>query len=133
ALRAPEYVRASRYLVVEGLLNFHTEALRTAHDVRVYLAPPEDLRRAWKLTRDCTRRGYTTDEVLHELDLRERDAAEFIRPQQAHADIVVSFHADHGTDPARLDADVLLRDTLPHPDLSPLLGDGNADGRGPLL
>ncbi|MGN6169126.1 MAG: phosphoribulokinase [Solirubrobacteraceae bacterium] len=132
-LGAPEYVRSSRYLVVEGLLNFHTEALRTAHDVRVYLAPPEELRRGWKLTRDCTRRGYNADEVLRELDMRERDAHHFIRPQQAHADIVVSFHPSHGNDPACLDADVLLRDTLPHPDLSPLLGDGSADGRGPLL
>ena len=132
-LGPPEYVRGSRYLVVEGLLNFHTEALRTAHDVRVYMAPPEELRRAWKLTRDCTRRGYTTDDVLRELDLREPDAARFIRPQQAYADIVVSFHVSHDDDPARLDADVLLRDTLPHPDLSPLLGDGSADGRGPLL
>jgi phosphoribulokinase len=132
-LRAPEYVRSSQYLVVEGLLNFHTEALRTAHDVRVFLAPPEELRRAWKLTRDCTRRGYSTDEVLRELDVRERDAAQFIRPQQAHADIVVSFHPRPGDDPACLDADVLLRDSLPHPDLSPLLGDGTADGRGPLL
>src|SRR5581483_4729152 len=132
-LGPPEYVRGSRYLVLEGLLNFHTEALRTAHHVRLYMAPPEELRRRWKVTRDCTRRGYTTDEVLRELDVRERDAAEFIRPQQAHADIVVSFHASNDADPAHLDADVLLRDTLPHPDLSPLLGDGSADGRGPLL
>ena len=67
------YVRSAPFLVVEGLLNFHTETLRTAQDVRVFLAPPEDLRRAWKLKRDCTRRSYTTDEVLRELDRRERD------------------------------------------------------------
>ncbi len=73
-LGRPEHVRAARFLVIEGLLNFHTETLRTAHDIRVFLAPPEDLRRAWKVKRDCTRRSYTTDEVLHELDLRERDA-----------------------------------------------------------
>ncbi len=126
-LRRPVYVRSARFLVVEGLLNFHTETLRTAHDVRVFLAPPEDLRRAWKLKRDCTRRSYTTDEVLRELDRRERDAAEFIRPQRRHADIVVAFHPSRSNDPAHLDADVLLCDTLPHPDLTPLL-DGNGDG-----
>ena len=38
----------------------------SVHDVRVALTPPEELRRAWKLKRDCTRRGYTTDEVLAE-------------------------------------------------------------------
>lgn len=123
-LRAPVLFRSTRFLVVEGLLNYHTGTLRTAHDVRVYVAPPEDLRRAWKLKRDCTRRGYTTDEVLSELDRRERDAGQYIRSQQAHADIVVTFRASASSDPSHLDADVLLRDSLPHPDLSPLL-----DGR----
>ena len=28
---------------MEGLLNFHTETLRSLHDVRVALAPPEEL------------------------------------------------------------------------------------------
>ena len=46
--------------------------------------PPEELRRAWKLKRDCTRRGYTTDEVLAELDRRERDA-DPVHPPPARA------------------------------------------------
>ena len=119
----PAYVRPAKFLLVEGLLNFHTETLRSLHDVRVVLAPPEELRRAWKLKRDCTRRGYTTDEVLAELDARQADAEAYVQPQRAFADIVVAFSS-------RLDADVILRDTLPHPDLSPLL-DGSE--RGPAL
>ena len=124
----PVYVRPAKFLLVEGLLNFHTETLRSLHDVSVVLAPPEDLRRAWKLKRDCTRRGYTTDEVLAELDARQVDAEQYIRPQRAYADIVVAFAQNSSTDPAHLDADVILRDTLPHPDLSPLLDDS-----GPAL
>jgi phosphoribulokinase len=128
-LEAPVYLRPARFLLVEGLLGFHTETMRLVHDVRVFLAPPEHLRRAWKVKRDCTRRGYTTDEVLRELDRREADAERYIRPQQAHADIVVSFRAGRGGDPACLDAEVVLRDTLEHPDLSPLL----REGAGPSL
>jgi phosphoribulokinase len=129
-LGRPRYLKPANYLVVEGLLSFHTETLRTAHDVCVFLAPPEELRRAWKLKRDCTRRGYTTDQVLWELDHRERDAEAFIRPQQEYADIVVSFRPHRGGDPAHLDAEVVLRDTLPHPDLAPLVDDTAA---GPSL
>jgi phosphoribulokinase len=114
----PVYMAPSRFLFVEGLLGYHTETLRTAHDVRVFLDPPEELRRAWKLKRDTTRRNYTTDEVLAELDRRERDADEFIRPQGEHADILVSFK--QGADPAHLDAEVVLRDSLSHPDISDL-------------
>jgi phosphoribulokinase len=128
--RPPVYVRPARFLVVEGLLNLHTETLRSLHDVRVMLTPPEALRRAWKLKRDCTRRGYTTDEVLAEMDRRQADAAEFVHPQRGHADIVVAFRSGRGGGPAHLDADVILRDTLPHPDLSPLLDVG---AEGPSL
>jgi phosphoribulokinase len=122
----PVYVRPASFLVVEGLLNFHTETLRSVHDVRVALMPPEQLRRAWKVKRDCTRRGYTTDEVLAELDRRQHDAEAFIQPQREHADIVIAFRPS-SRDPAHLDADVILRDTLPHPDLQPLL-DGTSSG-----
>ena len=130
SFRPPEYVRPATFLVVEGLLNFHTETLRSVHDVLVALAPPEELRRAWKLKRDCTRRGYTTDEVLAELDRRQRDAEAYIHPQRAHADIVVAFVPGASGDPEHLDADLILRDTLPHPDLAPLI---DGVGRGPLL
>jgi phosphoribulokinase len=121
---APVYVKPHDYTVVEGLLGYYTKDLCASYDVRVYLAPPEKLRRQWKVARDCSRRGYTTDQVLAELDRREPDSAAFIRPQESAADIVVSFNPRDGGDPAHLDAELLLRDGLPHPDLSPFIGNG---------
>ena len=120
----PEYVQPHRFAVVEGLLGYHTPQLRDCYDVRVYLAPPEGLRRRWKIQRDCSRRGYTTDQVLTELDRREPDSEVFIRPQQAYADIVVTFDASDEGDVEHLPAQLKLRNGLVHPDLSPLL---NAD------
>jgi phosphoribulokinase len=123
---SPEYVKPNAFTVVEGLLGFHTESMRARYDVRVYLAPPENLRRQWKVQRDCSRRGYTTDQVLAELDRRESDSAAFIRPQERWADIVLSFQpSERGTDADHLDANLLLRETLPHPDLEPFIGNGD--------
>jgi phosphoribulokinase len=122
---APVYVTPKRFTIVEGLLGFHTKASCEAYDLRVFLAPPEDLRRRWKVQRDCSRRGYTTDQVLAELDRREPDSAQFIRPQERHADMVVSFSEGDGGDPHALDAELLLRDSLPHPDLSPITEGGD--------
>ncbi len=115
----PAYVRPRPFTVVEGLLGYHLEEMRSVYDVRVFLNPPEELRRRWKVTRDCSRRGYTTDEVLAELDRREADSEAFIRPQRHYADLLVSFiepDADH--DLPHLDAELTLRDGLPHPDLT---------------
>jgi len=121
----PVYVKPEQFTVIEGLLGYHTEALRDCYDVRVYLAPPEDLRRSWKVQRDCSRRGYTTDQVLEELDRREPDSELYIRPQQRWADMVVSFKP--GGDQDHLDAEITLRQGLEHPDLSEFV-DGAANG-----
>jgi len=121
---APVYVRPRQFAVVEGLLGYHSDRLRQLYDVRVFLDPPEPLRRGWKVQRDCSRRGYTTDQVLEELDRREPDSEAFIRPQQRWADIVVSFTQPRGdADQAHLDAMITLRDALAHPDLASIVDD----------
>jgi phosphoribulokinase len=120
----PVYVQPERFTVIEGLLGYHLPEMRDVFDVRVFLNPPEELRRRWKVQRDCSRRGYTTDQVLAELDRREYDSAAFIRPQCRYADIVVSFMAPDGVlddDQTHLDAELTLYDGLPHPDLTPFV------------
>jgi phosphoribulokinase len=122
----PAHIRPERFTIIEGLLGYHLPEMRDVYDVRVFLAPPEELRRRWKVQRDCSRRGYTTDQVLAELDRREPDSEDFIRPQRRHADMLVSFlpaaDGEDGDQPA-LDAELTLRDALPHPDLTPFVND----------
>jgi phosphoribulokinase len=120
----PVYVGPKTFTVIEGLLGYYTADMRDVYDVRVFLAPPEDLRRKWKVDRDCSRRGYTTDQVLAELDRREPDSAAYIRPQERYADLVVSFMPGGTGEAEHLDAELMLREGLPHPDLSPFIGNG---------
>jgi phosphoribulokinase len=116
-----EYVAPATFAIVEGLLALHSEPMRELYDVRVYVDPPEDMRRKWKVQRDCSRRGYTTDDVLEELDRREGDAETYIRPQGRHADLVISFMPGDRGDQEHLDAKVTMRPSLVHPDLSVLI------------
>jgi phosphoribulokinase len=122
----PVYVFPKRFVVIEGLLGYHTQELSDAHDVRVFLAPPEELRREWKIKRDTSKRGYTEDQVLAELDKREPDSEAFIRPQKRHADMVVCFQP--GEDSEKLDAELTMSEGLPHPDLSVLLEENGGEG-----
>jgi phosphoribulokinase len=124
---AAEYVRPAQFTIVEGLLGFHTAAMRDRYDVRVFLDPPDDLRRRWKVQRDCSRRGYTTDQVLEELDRREADAEAYIRPQRRYADMVISFMPGDRGDQEHLDARVTMRPGLIHPELAPVV-DGSGGG-----
>jgi phosphoribulokinase len=131
SLVRPEYVRPREFVVVEGLLGFHSAVMRQFYDVKVFLDPPEDLRKVWKIKRDTTKRGYTAEQVLAEMTKREADTRDFIRPQREHADIVVRFYPPNGVvleeAGPHLNTRLVLRPTIPHPDLSYLLeGDGAA-------
>lgn len=121
----PDYVQPKEFVIVDGLLSFSTPTLRNFYDVKVFLAPPEDLRRVWKIKRDTTKRGYSVEQVRDALRKREPDSEAFIRPQRQHADVVVAFYPPRGVQPAdagpNLNVRLALRPTIPHPDLSYLL------------
>ncbi|MBA3249821.1 MAG: phosphoribulokinase [Geodermatophilaceae bacterium] len=120
----PELVEPREFVIVEGLLPLTTRMSRACFDVSVYLDPPEPLRHEWKIARDTGERGYERDQVEAELARREPESAEFIRPQRAHADIVVRFAPiDVREDPpgTPLSAELILRPTVGHPDLTDIL------------
>jgi phosphoribulokinase len=133
----PQYVKPERFVIVEGLLGFHSPVIRQFYDVKVFLEPPETLRRVWKIRRDTAKRGYTVDQVLDELEKREADSRDFLRPQRQHADIVVQFYPPEGV-PAEqanghLNVRLILRPTIPHPDMSYLCDAQDQSGGVRLL
>ncbi len=126
SLARPELVEPGEFVIVEGLLPLHSKLSRACFDVKVYLDPPEEIRREWKISRDTGKRGYTAEQVLAELDRREPESEAFIRPQRGHADIVVRFAPVPGRDDppgTPLSAELLLRPTIPHPDIAAQIGD----------
>lgn len=137
-LDAPEYVEPGEYMIVEGLLGYSTRAMRDCYDVKLYLEPQEELRAAWKMQRDVSKRGYTADEVRRQIEKRLRDGITFIRPQRTFADLVLSFRhpvasslgepeEDDKDTASYLNARHTLRPTLPHPDLTPIV-EGSKNG-----
>lgn len=131
---APVQVTPRQFLIVEGMLGFATPRLRECFAIKVFLDPPEELRRQWKISRDCAWRGYTVEQVNRKFERRASDSAEFIRPQRSWADMVVRFHAPQTpADQEQLNVQLTLRPTLPHPDLSDLLAQHDSDDGSPVL
>ncbi len=119
----PVYVDPKPFTIVEGLLGYYSEAMLDSYDVRVYLAPPEELRRRWKVRRDTSRRGYTTDQVLIELDRANPTRRRSSAPKSATR-TSSSRSARGRRRPDSLDASSAAQQP-PHPDLSLVVnGDG---------
>ncbi|MBW4541706.1 MAG: phosphoribulokinase [Myxacorys chilensis ATA2-1-KO14] len=131
---APLYVKPNKFIIIEGLLGYSTRAVQDCYDVKVYLSPPESLRAEWKVKRDTQKRGYTKEQVLAELAKREPDSEQFIRPQRSWADIIVSFcppKASNETN-GHLDARLVLRPTIPHPELTQVVSTDAANTKSAI-
>ena len=128
-----EVVEPGEIVIVEGLLPLADRSVRDAIDVAVFLEPEEELRHRWKLERDVFERGYSPKDVVAELQRREPDAAQYIRPQREYADVIVRFFRQEArTGDDRLSARVIVRPTLPFPALRELLGAFRARGETPV-
>ncbi|MDA8278475.1 MAG: phosphoribulokinase [Actinomycetota bacterium] len=122
-LERPVLFEPKDFVVVEGLFPLWSKLSRACFDVTVFLDPPEDIRRKWKVQRDVAQRGYTEEQVIADLEKREPESSAYIRPQRANADIVMSFakaHPNEGDD-VPLSVSILLRPTIDHPAISDLL------------
>jgi len=126
-LTRPELVEPNDFVIVEGLFPLYTKLARACFDVTVFLDPPEPTRREWKVRRDIAKRGYTREQVLAELAVREPESEAYIRPQRQHADVVVRFGpiaSRQDPEGTPLSAELMLRPTIRHPDLSGVLRPG---------
>ena len=66
----PSYIQPKEFIIVEGLLGYFTKTMRDCYDVKLYLAPPDDLNVPWKIKRDTQVRGYTKEAALREIRVR---------------------------------------------------------------
>ncbi len=132
---APVYIKPAKFVIIEGLLGYSTRGARDCYDVKVYLAPPESLRAKWKVKRDTLKRGYTEEQVLAELEKREPDSEQFIRPQRQWSDIVVSFYQPSEDDAqanGNLNVRLVLRPTIPHPDFAEIIKSTNGNSNSAI-
>jgi len=87
----PFQVNSNDFIIASGLHALYLPILRDCYNLSVYLDIDEELRRYFKLDRDVNQRGHTVERVLSSIEKREPDSKRFIRPQAAHADLVLSL------------------------------------------
>ncbi len=82
-------------ILVDGILIFHSEAVRALFDNLVYFDTAEDLRFARRLERDVKERGRTPDCVRKQFELQVKPMHDqFVEPSKAYADCVVADGGD---------------------------------------
>ncbi len=91
----PHKVESNDFIIVSGLHALYLPMLRNCYDLSIYLDIDEGLRRYLKLRRDVQQRGHSKEKVMTALQRREPDSVRFVRPQAAHASLIMSLQPIH--------------------------------------
>jgi uridine kinase len=85
-----ERVKASPFLVVEGLFALHYPELLPLYSLRVYVDTPDSLCFERRMKRDTEERGRTPESIRQQYEATVRPASvAFVRPSAANADLQI--------------------------------------------
>lgn len=61
-------------------------------DLKIYMDTDENLRRFWKIQRDINKRGYSSRDIIAQIEKRISDAQKYIYPQKEYADLRITYY-----------------------------------------
>jgi uridine kinase len=88
---APREMRPARTIIVQGLHTLYLRGMRDQLDLKVFLHPDEQVRLAWKVSRDVRERGQSVENVLDTVRRRRDDGQQHILPQRDLADWIIEM------------------------------------------
>lgn len=101
--RLPETVRIESCptILIEGILIFENQLLRSLMDVKIFVDTDADVRFIRRLARDIRERGRTVESVIEQYEQTVRPMhLEFVEPSKRYADIIIpeGGHSEVGVD-----------------------------------
>lgn len=84
-------IKPKPYIILCGLHPLFLPKSREALDLKIYMDTDEKLRRFWKIKRDTTTRGYSSEKIVEQIEKRIPDAEKYIYPQKQYADLVITY------------------------------------------
>ncbi len=83
-------VKATKVIIVEGILIFQNQALRDLMDIKIFVDTDADVRILRRITRDVKERGRSLDSVVTQYLTTVKPMHEqFVEPSKRNADIIV--------------------------------------------
>jgi uridine kinase len=89
----PEKIDSSDNIIMCGLHSLYSND-DGVYNLKIFVDTDDTLKYTWKIKRDMTKRGYTKDQVLKQIESRKKDYYEFVYPQRERSDIIVNFFTD---------------------------------------
>jgi len=88
-------IQPADIIINEGLHSLYNKHICKVADLNIFVHTDTGLKKEWKLNRDTQSRGYTEQQVLDAIKIRESDEKKYIQSQRGNADVVINFSKDN--------------------------------------
>ena len=89
-------VQAKKIIIIEGILIFTNEILRSLLDLKIFIDTDADERLIRRIKRDMEERGRSLNEILNRYQETLKPMHEqFIAPTKAFADIIIPYNSEN--------------------------------------
>lgn len=100
-------IDATPVVIFEGIMLYHTEALRQLFKLKLFVDTPLDICLARRVERDVVERGRTLESVLTQYQQTVRPMfLEFIEPSKYYADLIVPMGGNNEVALSVLDSEI---------------------------
>lgn len=89
-----EKLKNKNNIILCGLHTLFDNNTNRLMNFKIFLDTDNKLRKYWKIKRDIKNRGYDLDKILNQIELREKDYEEFIKPQKENSNLIIKFYTD---------------------------------------
>ena len=101
-------IKPKPFIILCGLHSLFLPKSREALDLKIYMDTDENLRRLWKIKRDTSKRGYSVEKIIQQIEKRIPDAKKYIYPQKNYANFIISYFDPTLTDYCDVSHNILL-------------------------
>jgi len=115
-LDTPETIKPTGIIIIEGLHPMYDKRVRSLLDFSIYLDISDEVKFGWKIQRDMKERGHSLESIKASIEARKPDFDQFVGPQRAESDLVISVLPTSLTDndPKTLKVRMIQREGLKH-------------------
>ena len=85
-------IKPADIIINEGLHSLYDSHICRLADLNIFVNTDKELTKEWKISRDVSSRGYTEEQVISIMKMREKDDKEYIQPQINNSDAVINFN-----------------------------------------
>ncbi len=87
-----ELIESAENIVVCGLHSLYIPD--NIINIKIYVDTDDNLRIPWKIKRDISKRGYTIEQIVNQINSRKDDFDAYIYPQREKSDIIIHYYTD---------------------------------------